>query len=270
MIDEYHIYIPTRGRVGKINTLRALSKKLLDITTIVVECEEKYLHKDLPCKFWVIDRPTTNLGDTCQYIIDNTEYKYVSILDDDLRWCKRIEKSLRQPLELQSEFSTELFALQEKWLREGYVHCGVSRRDGNNRNKEGFKIIDRMTGVLSYNVEEVRKLKIRWNRVPLKTDLDSTLQLLRLGYPNIVDYMHAASQEGESNQKGGTATYRTETLNDWVCEELERLHPDFVNIVLKFTHASWTNVFNGIRNDVIIQWKKAYEEGTLIRKGATV
>ena len=48
-------------------------------------------------------------------------------------------------------------------------------------------------------------------------------------------------------------------MMDRCSNELAALHPDFVKVVEKYTKTSWGG---GIRTDVRIAWKKAYESYT--------
>ena len=260
MIDKHHIYIFTHGRVGKQRTLENLCPSLKAKTTLVIRKDEEGLH---PHDRTLVLPSPMRLSEARQYVLDYTPYKYITMLDDDLDWSRRQDGSLPNAKHYQHEFSLDLMLEQEKFLRDGFVHCGVSAREGNNRIKEDYKDVDRMMRVLSYNVEVVNKEGCKFDRLVLKADFDMTLQLLRLGYPNRVSYRLAQGQ-GRSNDPGGCSEYRTVELNDEVCLELEKLHPDFVTTDVKYTLSSWKNEFEGWRMDVIIQWKKAYKEGVEI------
>lgn len=261
MEEEYHIYVFTNDRIGKQLTLSNLHRTWLDRTTLVVRKEEYKKHEH---DRYLVLPGKERLGPARQYVLDTTPYKWITMLDDDLQWAKRVNGSLPCAKQWQHPFSLGLFLQQENWLREGVVHCGVSAREGNNRCKEEYKEVDRMMRVLSYNVEVLRKEGVRFDRLELKADFDMTLQLLLLGYPNRVSYLFAQGQDA-SHMPGGCAEYRTQELNDRVCEQLEELYPDFVNVNLKFTN-NWGEEFGNVRNDVSIKWKKAYEEGVRRRK----
>lgn len=256
-MDKHHIYIFTHGRVGKQRTLDNLHPDLREKTTLIIRKDEEGLH---PHNREFCLPTDMRLSEARQYVLNNTHYKYITMLDDDLDWSRRQDGSLPNAKHWQHEFSLDLFEEQERFLREGFIHCGVSAREGNNRIKEDYKDVDRMMRVLSYNTEVVNKEGCRFDRLMLKADFDMTLQLLRLGYPNRVSYRLAQGQ-GRSNDPGGCSEYRTSDMNDKVCEELENLHPDFVRTEMKFTVSSWKNEFNYWRMDVVIQWKKAYQEG---------
>jgi hypothetical protein len=85
-------------------------------------------------------------------------------------------------------------------------------------------------------------------------DFDVTLQLLRLGYANIVLAQWVHNQRG-SGASGGCSTYRTMDMQAKAAKGLAKLHAPFVNVVYKQTSHAWGGQ---ARQDVVIAWKKAY------------
>ena len=75
-------------------------------------------------------------------------------------------------------------------------------------------------------------------------------------YKNCVlaKYIHS---QGPSNADGGCSTYRTQKVQTEGALRLNELHPPFVRVVTKMTKAAWGG---GKRTDVVVSWKRAYEE----------
>ena len=89
-------------------------------------------------------------------------------------------------------------------------------------------------------------------------DFHMTLNLMELGYVNLVSSEYAHNQKG-SNTIGGASTYRSlETLKQCTIA-LQKAHPEFVTLVQKKTVSSWgaTKENPITRTDVRIQWKKS-------------
>ena len=147
-----------------------------------------------------------------------------------------------------------MFSVLEYFL-ENYIHVGISAREGNNRVQSNLKENTRMMRLLGYNKPEVLKTGARFDRIDTKQDFDMTLQLLRKGHKNAVLYSFAHNQPG-SNNTGGCSVYRDPEMMDRCSHELAALHPDFVKVVEKQNKTGWGG---GIRPDVRIAWKKAYE-----------
>ena len=115
-----------------------------------------------------------------------------------------------------------------------------------------------MMRLLAYDKQKVLDTGAKFDRIDTKQDFDMTLQLLRKGYKNLVFYKYAHNQSG-SNARGCCSVYRNPEMMDRCSNELAALHPDFVKVVEKYTKTSWGG---GIRTDVRIAWKKAYESYT--------
>ena len=83
-----------------------------------------------------------------------------------------------------------------------------------------------------------------------------TLQILKLGEECVVLNEFVSNQRGGSNAPGGCSLQRTEQAQSAEARLLAKLHAPFVKVVQK---PSWSG--KGHRDDVIIQWKRAYEHG---------
>jgi hypothetical protein len=193
--------------------------------------------------------------------------RFVLMLDDDMDFCYRPDMaspSLETIKDL--ERFEAMFNLIEQWLEEGFVHVGLAARQGSNNTFEAYKDAARMMNAYAYNVHALRVLNIEFGRVPVMEDFDLTLQLLRKGYPNRVSYQYVWNQRG-SGAEGGCSSYRTPELQAKAAQKLKDYHPGFVTVVTKSTGTVWEAMKE--REDVTIQWQKAYEEGQHVRDRST-
>jgi hypothetical protein len=95
------------------------------------------------------------------------------------------------------------------------------------------------------------------NRLKDVEDFDVTLQLLRMGYQNAVSNWYCYNQP-MTGTKGGASSYRTNQLHDEEVRKLANFHPGFVRIIQKHNKTDAGGF--GTRTEVVISWKKAYEE----------
>jgi len=250
------IYIHTAGRPDKQITLKSFSSDLVKRTRLVVQDAEKDRYLKLP-NVVVLPGDIDRLSPTRQWILENAETDKFVMMDDDLTFAHRRPytgtKLYKADIENVETMFTEL-----EYLLETYIHVGISAREGNNRVQSNLKENTRMMRLLGYNKPEVLKTGARFDRIDTKQDFDMTLQLLRKGHKNAVLYSFAHNQPG-SNNTGGCSVYRDPEMMDRCSRELANLHPEFVKVVEKQTKTSWGG---GIRTDVRIAWKKAYESHT--------
>ena len=179
------------------------------------------------------------------------------MMDDDLTFAYRKQQTGTQLHKAGMENVLDMFNTIETNL-EHYIHVGISAREGNNRIAAETKTVTRMMRLLAYNKQEVLNTGARFDRIDTKQDFDMTLQLLRKGHKNLVLYNFAHNQPG-SNNRGGCSVYRNDEMMNRCSHELAELHPEFVKVVEKTTKTSWGG---GVRTDVRIAWKKAYESYT--------
>lgn len=264
------LIIPTSGRYDKWErqtTLRYLPKSIKEQCIVVVQDNEYGEYRNLLTRssdsdyiqILVLPPEITTLSPTRQWVIDQFPNDIVCLIDDDLRFYVR-GKRPEVPLYLnycEEEDLKEMFRKLEEQARI-HGHSGISAREGNNFIEADHKWCARMMRCCAYNTKMVKDLNIDFNRLPCKTDFDVTLQFLRQGYPNFVSYHFAQGQVGGSNSKGGCSVYRDEKVLTEAAFHLAELHPEYVTVVEKETKSAWGG---GIRTDVRIQWKKAYEDG---------
>lgn len=257
-----HIYIPSTSRADVNMTFLALPMDWRKQTTIVVGRGEKLAYqKRFPKYARIIECPLQGIGKVRQWVIDNTEAKYVLMLDDDLRFATRIKKGevKLRPCD-QDDVGDILETLFGYMKYDGYLHVGLAKRTEASFFLCNHRIVVRQNNVHGFNVRKLRKLKkkdVRFDRMKLMEDFHVTLRLFELGYPNKVLFDYTWDQRG-SNYRGGCSTYRTPKAQKLAALALHDSHPKVVEVVKKEVKAaaSWKDM--KVRYDVRIQWRKAY------------
>ena len=248
------ILICTYGRSTKQTTWDQLPEVVRERTTLVVQHRERHLYQEYP--LLVLPPGIQTLPDTRQWLTNNLRgYKCIQ-LDDDLVFATR---RADEPTKFRPSTGVEIEAMFEEMyhLLDTYAHVGVSGREGANRDINAHRTVTRQMRIHGYRLDVLKKEKITQNTMPDVEDFHTTLQLLELGYPNILINWIVHNQEG-SNTEGGCSEYRTLESHARDVEILREHHPSFVKVVTKKTKTAWGG---GERKDVIIQWKKAYTEG---------
>lgn len=247
------LYIPTLGRVDRQLTYRLLPLDIQRHTVTVVDESEKDAFPDrqvLACPPGCRGTPSVR-----KFILDQHDVRRhgpaLVMLDDDLRWATRLANNKLRP---SGEADIRaMFAELERVLRTEVIHASILPRQQASQVFEDQYCV-RMVQMLGYNVKELRKLPVEYDRGAME-DFDVTLQLLRMGKPNKVLANWTQDQTG-SDLPGGCSTYRTPQFQAKWCERLRELHPDFVKVVTKETKVAWGG---GQRTDVNIAWKKAFK-----------
>jgi hypothetical protein len=268
--------VPSSGRECRQITLRHLRKfKLLSRTAVCVPAAQarRYvveLGEDL-----VVAVPDDVIGIAATRVWILTKYareegaKRVLMIDDDMDFCYRpdVKQQKLEIVETQDRMLNMLGWL-DRWMDDGFIHVGVSARQGNNNKYIGdngeyglhaYRDATRMMNMYQYDVEALRKLPIEWGRLPVMEDFDLTLQLLRMGKPNRVFFEYCWNQR-DSGATGGCSKYRTAEMQEQAARTLAQLHPGFVKLVdkeSKSTSTSWKDMKK--RVDVIVSWRKALD-----------
>lgn len=244
------IYILSSGRAQKQTTWDNLPRSLQERVKLVVPPDEATAYGRYPLLTggWVVRNP----GKVRQALIQRAKNKIV-MLDDDLVFATRRTDDPTRFREATPYDLSALFNEIEDSLRE-FAHVGVAPREGGNRNTFRTMQCTRMMRVLAYSATTLRKHKVRFDRLHVMEDFDVTLQLLRLGYPNLI-LNHMVQNQNGSNAAGGCSQWRTPQIQTDAAYALKELHPRYVTVVQKETKTAWGG---GVRTDVRIQWKEAY------------
>ena len=248
------IYIPTLNRVGKERqlSLKEFLSKSSHVPTLVCPKSEvkdhlKYHDKVLKCK-------KKGIGKVRQWILENAKEDVVILCDDDINFQFRPDEETTK-----LEQATDLDPMIKQCvrvIRKGYIHGGVSARQGNNHIKVSELDNKRNCNFHFLSRKKVLKTEARFDRLPVMEDFHFILSLLTQGFPNRIIYNYCWNQKPGS--VGGCNTYRTLELQAEAAEGLKEAFPDFVTVVEKTNKTDWS-IAKGTRKDVRVQWKKAYE-----------
>lgn len=273
-------YIPTRGRANRQRTIHNLPEGILCRTYLVCDEDEYKEHVKecsgiIPKKRILAFPPKIGnfivgkfgcAWDKKQWIFENTSADNMFFMDDDLAFDIRKDGKL---LKASKRKVYDAFNIMTKWIFfEKIAHVCLGPREGNNRVVEDYIDNSRAMRVMGYDVEVIRKHKLKFNRLQLMSDFEMTLTLLELGYSNRVLYKYANGQR-KSNDDGGCSIYRTPELMERAAKGLKKLHPNFVKVKKVETSQPWAGFDTNIRYDVQVSWKKAYQYGVGKKRSKT-
>jgi hypothetical protein len=264
---QMRIVIPTRGRSDKQLTLSMFSAELREQTTVISPQKEQFklsgqYQTGVP-EYVAQPDPNWTIAKKRAWILGewapSRGYEKIIMLDDDLRFSTRISEDDWHLREVTGkELIPEFERLSEK-LGPEFPHVGFGQRQGNQTLDEvGWKSPGKMVYSLGYYLPIVNK-ECELGRIETREDMDLTLQLLRKGYPNAV-WNTTVNDQRKFDAPGGASSERTIERSNADAYKLAELHPGYVTIVDKNYKASVP------RKEVIIQWKKALQDGLSYRK----
>lgn len=191
------------------------------------------------------------IGAKRQYIKDNAHDQHIVMLDDDLVFAQRRKDDPTKFTSMVGMDFDNMFGTMED-VMAGYLHGGMSGREGANRCTDEYRLNNRAMRVLMYD----RAAPFEFVNRNMQ-DFTATLDLLVQGHPNILLNNWVSNQKG-SNSAGGCSITRTAEVHSSAAHALQRRYPNFVTVVQKHSKKSWGG---GSRTDVRVQWKKAYDWG---------
>jgi len=265
-MTRMQIIIPTRGRVNRQLTITSLSKGLRKRTNIVCPKKEAFSLESLGDDLKVVRQPNPDwtIAKKRKWIMEewlSQGIEKIVMLDDDLRFASRISEEDWHLDEIRGETLEKEFDRLEERLGPDFPHVGFGPRQGNNRVDEpGWKVPGKMCYVLGYYLPIVVK-ECELGRIETREDMDVTLQLLRKGYPNAI-WQTTVVDQRKFDAPGGASNERTMESSNADCHKLAALHPGYVSVTQRTYKASVP------RCEVIIQWKKALEDGMRERNAA--
>lgn len=266
--ENLRLLIPSRSRPNRLITVENIPQKYKSITSVYVASEqlEEYTNgavfKDPSNKEITLKSVSTLndlLGRKLELMAKDSEAKYVMLCDDDFTFFRRKQKD--QPyLEFMQEkdWDNLLLGAVLKLNSEPNLYAiGVSMRQGNNRLLPINNYNNRLNGCIIYRKELFLDPRIIHDRVNPMNDFDVNLQLLRLGYDNLVLSQFAYNQPGMQSP-GGSADYRTLETQSQAAVKLSELHKGFVKLRQK------QNKTGGLRErtEVTVFWKNARASAT--------
>lgn len=254
------IFIPTMGRIDEQKTWEHIPEKWKAHTLLVCPQNEIVKHSALGRN--VIHHPDNVKGISAvrQWIIErgHQDDDKIIMVDDDHWFFRREDPASVKLRKCTEDDLVDLFNWMEETLEE-FAHIGVSARQGNNHVEEPFRDVTRVNNMHGYYRPALIKHNIKFTSVPLMEDFMVTLCLLRMGYPNRVNYEFVWNQSRGSGASGGCSSYRDSELQKEAAYILAQLHKPFVSVVEKKSKTGWDGM--ATRTDVRIQWQAAYKEG---------
>jgi hypothetical protein len=258
------IVIPTLGRINEQHTYNALPQKYKDEVKFIVQpheydemasiygeqvlCLPEGINKIAATRNWIMhefkDYRYMCFDDDMQGFVIKEPY----ILDGKEKWKSRNFE--------ESDFD-DWFNHVEKWMDEGYVHgamlpATIKPVSGRWPYQANFRIVTNCF----WDGPNLPIDKINWTRVESGEDFDVALQLLNMGYPNMVSTKWMVSPSA-TNAKGGCSEWRDVEYHNKYQRELAKLWPGIIN--LKETTVK-SGPWKGEKKlNVTIQWKKAYK-----------
>lgn len=259
------IVIPSFRRMARQSTLGYLPPDWRERTTLVLDASDASLVPLYPlggARVVVHPPDVDTIAKKRAWILRNWQLVSSSprivMFDDDLRFAVRIGDDSTKLRQATGEDIDKHLRGMDAELGN-YIHSGWSMRQGNNTHKDLWGENGRVCYTLGYHAAEIVYLENRGclelGRIRYREDMDLTLQLLRLGWSNRISYGIAADQVGGFGARGGCSDERTIEGSNEAAQELADLHPGLVKVVEK-TYEGSIN-----RKEVVVQWKKAYQEG---------
>lgn len=257
------ILIPTLGRSHwprQRTTLSHIPDGWRGETLLVVQSHEERSYRAvadregvgllvLPAEIRTLPPTRTWIRD---WLVANGHPKSVQ-MDDDIQFYTRRED---HEWKLRDSRHPDVANMLE-WIKQTldkYAHIGVAGREGHNRVLENSAECTRYMRLLAYRTD-VYALTEPGRMVDDYEDMDTNLQLLRMGFPSLVTYQWAQGQ-AKTSSPGGCSAYRTNETHDAAARRLADLHPGFVKLRQKNNK---TGGEFGNRTEVTIYWKKAFE-----------
>lgn len=266
------IYIPTRDRWTRQVTWNSLPPALQKKTLLVTEADQKVppecqkAFEKAGTRVLVRKDKRKGIAAARQWILENSDDKYVMMIDDDCRFSMRTP-ALRV-LTSTPQQVTEMFTTLEGWLKSGFTHCGITHRSLNWTQPYETKYIEnsRMMHVLAYNRDKVVKAGCSFTKGVAEDfgmdDFHMTLQLLKAGHGNRVSVLYSIGTAA-SNAPGGASGWRTVQTINKSSQRLVQLHAPYAKLREK---KNWKGIDGEQQLDVTVQWRKAYDDSQKLPK----
>lgn len=257
------IIIPTKGRLKNQLTMQNMPRELYPDIVIVSPSKERFFHQSNWEGVLAISQPDDNMGIAAKrkWIIENELDDKIVMLDDDLRFAVRRDDDPKLFRKAEPKDILLAFWELENKINERCPHAGFGVRGsgiGDAAQAGGWQTTGkRMMYSLGYHVPTIKE-KIILGRLSTHEDIDVTLQLLLLGYPNAVNFSFVTDQA--FGKPGGCTNERTIGQNNLDVMQLAEFFPGYVRVTEKQYKESVP------RLECVCQWQKALSDGLLKRK----
>jgi hypothetical protein len=181
------------------------------------------------------------------------------MLDDDLRFAVRRDDDPGLFRKAEASDILTAFSELENILSPEVPHAGFAVRGmgiGETAKEGGWQTAKRSIYSLGYFLP-IARYWAEWGRMRIREDMDVTLQLLSMGFPNKVNHSFVCDQK--YGNPGGAESERNVEISNEAARLLAELHPGYVTLKEKVYE-------NSTRLEVICQWQQALKDGLIFRK----
>lgn len=261
---NYPIYVPSRGRAGRLFTPSALPLALRQRLVLVVpygaKAEYSQAHPDL--QVLATPEQVQGIGPTRQWLLDRTIERGSRLLvmfDDDV--VSIGTKATGQSLIRKADPSTWIDALaeMERAVRAGECGlCCIWDRERAWQCLEDYKDNTNILITTMLDVDLASIIGARYDRVVVYEDLDMNLQFLAQGHRTraYTKWVINKKPEGEA---GGCSLYRDDSVKLEAGEMISLLHPGIVKMVVK-------QRADGPYTSTRVDWRAAYGAAHRVRQ----
>jgi hypothetical protein len=266
------LYIMSRGRAGKVNTLKWIPKGWQSRTTLLVPREEYGAYERLhgkDCIVASVPQYVKNYSQKVQWILDGCPTSgrtdlndKAVILDDDLVFSKRSNPDRPDSLVTvtDKEQLHENFIQMEMQL-DRYALVGVHPRQMGQNAARPYVLNGRIICIQGINRRLIGQVQV--DQYPILADVVLNCTLLARGQPNAI-LTTFFQDHGPCQAPGGCSIYRTPEMQRVAVQYLVRRFPGFVKEVERRPKvAKW---MGDVRYDYTCQWKKLYAAGVAWRE----
>jgi hypothetical protein len=258
------IVVPSYQRPSRCETLSWLT--LGGITPdLVIQPQEQAAYafgmaSKYNCNLVILPPEVKGIANTRQWIVDNTEDDKLLMLDDDLKFFRRVTPTDWHLNKCNAQDMVDMIAWVDDNLNR-YPSVGVSLRQGNNQCPSSTRTNGQLIRAVGVHLPTLRQHGLRYDVLPVMEDRHVCLSLLDLGYENCINF-EFANDQASSQSAGGCTEERTKEIQDSASRRLAELHPGIVKVVQKETKNGW---WGGTRTDTVVQWKQAYKNAKVKR-----
>ena len=259
-MKNLHIYIPTLKRLDHQTTYDRMPAQVRKNITMVCPKEEVKEHE---ARGRLALAGPVGIAPTRDFIVKHAYeagQKKIVMFDDDITSQRR--RADGKITDCSPEEVVEALGWLERTL-DTVVHCGWSTRFLGYGNPATVAEPSRMMHCLAYRVDELARLGVGFSKNMLDPrhfaidDMNMTIQLLLLGYPNRVSLEWRLRTMG-SNAVGGASTWRTAQQQSYNSLQLATVYPQCVK---RREKKAWPGMESATMYDVIVYWQKALKLG---------
>lgn len=251
------IYIPTLGREGRQITLQYIPNKLKKYIYLVCPKEEKHNWKN---RINVPKECIGSISKTRQWILENSDAKYVGFFDDDIVFQNRKKDKSKT---VKNSKKDNYFMVKEFYkLMETGIHFSGMIHRFMFHEKDFLIKYGKPAHCYFIDKNFMMENNIRFDVLDYYSDFHIPISILENG--GKVRYLGKyIANEVKPNAKGGCSINRTAEKNRNSVFKLKELHPDFITLKDKPGHKNQNLVINV---QMFISWKKLYEHSLSVQK----